>query len=174
MVGPHKIIELKGEANVKIQLRHNNRKTVVHANRLKPYFVAFSNTAFHPNNLPSLQLDAIQSTPNDVNPLLPADFITLQQIYCLTYRRLPILHLPLQLLNHRKQIFPLVNVLKLPRLLLPLHTIFYLMTRFLLCALACAHTPARLHTPLPPKCASSCHKSGFSRCPFCKGVGIGC
>jgi hypothetical protein len=38
--GPHKIVRLKGDANVEIQLKHNNRKTVVHANRLKPYFVA--------------------------------------------------------------------------------------------------------------------------------------
>jgi hypothetical protein len=38
--GLHKVVRLKGDANVEIQLRHNNRKTVVHANRLKPYFVA--------------------------------------------------------------------------------------------------------------------------------------
>jgi hypothetical protein len=37
--GPHRVIRLKGNANVEIQLKHNNRKTVVHANRLKPYFL---------------------------------------------------------------------------------------------------------------------------------------
>jgi hypothetical protein len=66
--GPHKIIRLKGDANIEIQLRHNNRKTVVHTNRLKPYFVAFPNTAFHPDNLPNSQPSAAQSSPNNVNP----------------------------------------------------------------------------------------------------------
>jgi hypothetical protein len=37
--GPHKIVCLKGESNIEIQLKHNNRKAVVHANRLKLYFV---------------------------------------------------------------------------------------------------------------------------------------
>jgi hypothetical protein len=31
--GPHKVLKLKGDFNSEIQLRHNNRKTVVHANR---------------------------------------------------------------------------------------------------------------------------------------------
>ncbi len=43
--GPHKIIRLKGESNIEIQHKHNNRKTVVHANRLNPYFVASKNLA---------------------------------------------------------------------------------------------------------------------------------
>jgi len=49
--GPHRIIRLKGDANVEIQLKHNNRKTVVHANRLKPYFVASKNLPVCPDFL---------------------------------------------------------------------------------------------------------------------------
>jgi hypothetical protein len=67
--GPHKITWLKGEANVEIQLRHNDRKTVVHTNRLKPYFIAFSNSAFHLDNLPNSQPSAKQSSQNNVNPV---------------------------------------------------------------------------------------------------------
>jgi hypothetical protein len=78
--GPHKIIRLKGDANVEIQLRHNNKKTVVYANRLKPYFVAFSNSAFHPDNLPNSQPSDEQSTQNYVNPLLPDEYNHSQQI----------------------------------------------------------------------------------------------
>jgi len=37
--GPHKILRLKGECNVELLLRHNNKKLIVHVNRLKPYFV---------------------------------------------------------------------------------------------------------------------------------------
>ncbi len=59
--GPHKIICLKGDANAEILLRHNNRKTVVHTNRLKPYFVALANSAFHPDNLPTSPPSANQS-----------------------------------------------------------------------------------------------------------------
>jgi hypothetical protein len=53
--GPHKIIRLKGDTNVEIQLRQNNKKTIVHANRLKPYYVAFPNSPIHPDNLPNSQ-----------------------------------------------------------------------------------------------------------------------
>jgi hypothetical protein len=65
--GPHKVIHLKGDANIEIQLWHNNRKTVVHTNRLKPYFVAFPNSAFHPDNLPHSQPSADQSLQNDIS-----------------------------------------------------------------------------------------------------------
>jgi hypothetical protein len=78
--GPHKIIRLKGEANVKIQLRHNNRKTVVHANRLKPYFVTFNNSAFHPDNIPDSQTSAEQSSQNNVNSPSHDDYDHSQQI----------------------------------------------------------------------------------------------
>ncbi len=41
LLGTHKILHLKCNANVEILLKHNNKKTVVHANCLKPYFVTF-------------------------------------------------------------------------------------------------------------------------------------
>jgi hypothetical protein len=37
--GPHKILRLKGDCNVELLLRHNNKKLITHVNRLKPYFV---------------------------------------------------------------------------------------------------------------------------------------
>jgi hypothetical protein len=37
--GPHKILRLKGECNVELLLRHNNKKLITHVNWLKPYFV---------------------------------------------------------------------------------------------------------------------------------------
>jgi hypothetical protein len=37
--GPHKILRLKGECNVELLLRHNNKKLITHVNRLKLYFV---------------------------------------------------------------------------------------------------------------------------------------
>jgi len=71
--GPHKIVHLKGDANVEIQLKHNNPKTVVHANRLKPYFVAYKNLAVHPDFLPASS--SPQQWPDDVNPApLPEDY----------------------------------------------------------------------------------------------------
>jgi hypothetical protein len=70
--GPHRVIHIKGELNVEIQLKHNNRKTVVHANRLKPYFVVNKNLAVCPDFLqpepPS------QTFPDDVHPSLPEDY----------------------------------------------------------------------------------------------------
>jgi hypothetical protein len=70
--GPHKIVRLKGDANVEIQLKHNNCKTVVHANRPKPYFVAYKNLAVHPDFLPALP--SPQQWSYDVNPPLPKDY----------------------------------------------------------------------------------------------------
>jgi hypothetical protein len=63
--GPHKVVRLKGEANVELQLRDNNKKVVVHCNRLKPYFVPTKNSAIHP--------DAINSSPpvRDAPPIVP-------------------------------------------------------------------------------------------------------
>jgi hypothetical protein len=64
--GPHRVLRLKGESNVEIQLKHNNRKTVVHANRLKPYFVANKNLAVCPDFLqPS---PPSQTFPDDIHP----------------------------------------------------------------------------------------------------------
>jgi hypothetical protein len=78
--GPHKITHLKGDANIEIQLQHNNRKTVGHANRLKPYFVAFSNSVFHLDNLPNSQPAVEQSSQNNVNPPPHDDYDPSQQI----------------------------------------------------------------------------------------------
>jgi hypothetical protein len=72
--GPHKIVRLKGDANAEILLRHNNRKTVVHTNRLKPYFVTLSNSAFHPDDLPTLPQSANQS-PQPASDRPPHDDI---------------------------------------------------------------------------------------------------
>jgi hypothetical protein len=33
--GPHKILRLKGECNVELLLRHNNKKHITHVNRIK-------------------------------------------------------------------------------------------------------------------------------------------
>jgi hypothetical protein len=70
--GPHRVLRLKGQSNVEIQLKHNNRKTVVHANRLKSYFVANKNLVVCPDFLqpepPS------QTFPDDVNPPVPEDY----------------------------------------------------------------------------------------------------
>ncbi len=63
--GPHRVLRLKGESNVELQLRHNNRKTVVHTNRLKPYFVASKNLA----NCPDF-LDGQQTQPQPTTPLI--------------------------------------------------------------------------------------------------------
>ncbi len=76
--GPHKIICLKGDANAEILLRYNNRKTVVHTNRLKPYFVAFSNSAFHPDDLPASPPWANQSPQTASHPLPHDDYNTMQ------------------------------------------------------------------------------------------------
>jgi hypothetical protein len=62
--GPHKVVHLKGDANVEIQLKHNHCETVIHANRLKPYFVACKNSAVHPDFLPLLP--SPQQWPDDV------------------------------------------------------------------------------------------------------------
>ncbi len=76
-LGPHKIVRLKGEANVKIQLRHNNKKVVVHSNRLKPYFVPVPNAAIYPDNLNEVpttneppQDTSYASTPDDNQQIL--------------------------------------------------------------------------------------------------------
>jgi hypothetical protein len=47
--GPHKILHLKGECNVELLLRHNNKKLITHVNRLKPYFVPKSTAVSSPN-----------------------------------------------------------------------------------------------------------------------------
>jgi hypothetical protein len=66
--GPHKILRLKGDCNVELQLKHNNRKTVVHANRLKPYFVASKNLAVCPDFMAGQQPNTMPAAPIDDNP----------------------------------------------------------------------------------------------------------
>jgi hypothetical protein len=66
--GPHKILRLKGDCNVELQLKHNNRKTVVHANRLKPYFVASKNLAVCPDFMKGQQPEPEPAAPIDDNP----------------------------------------------------------------------------------------------------------
>jgi hypothetical protein len=51
--GPHKILRLKGECNVELLLRHNNKKLITHVNRLKPYFVLKSAAVASPNFFPA-------------------------------------------------------------------------------------------------------------------------
>jgi hypothetical protein len=55
--GPHKILRLKGECNVKLLLQHNNKKLITHVNRLKPYFVqkpaAVTSPDFFPTEKPA-------------------------------------------------------------------------------------------------------------------------
>ncbi len=66
--GPHKILCLKGDSNIELQLKHNNRKTVVHANRLKPYFVASKNLAVCPHFTEGQQPDTTPAAPINANP----------------------------------------------------------------------------------------------------------
>ena len=54
--GPHKILCLKGECNVELLLRHNNKKLIAHVNRLKPYFVPKSAAVESPDFFPAQKL----------------------------------------------------------------------------------------------------------------------
>jgi hypothetical protein len=51
--GPHKILRLKGDCNVEILLRHNNKKLITHVNRLKPYFVQSPSAVSSPDFFPA-------------------------------------------------------------------------------------------------------------------------
>jgi hypothetical protein len=80
--GPHKVIQLKGEASAEIQLCHNNKKVVVHCNRLKPYYVPITNSAVHPDTLDSPppvdkapQITSNPSTPDDNQQILLPPFL---------------------------------------------------------------------------------------------------
>jgi len=55
--GPHKILRLKGDCNVEILLRRNNKKLITHVNRLKPYFVQSPSAVSSPDFFPA-QKDA--------------------------------------------------------------------------------------------------------------------
>jgi hypothetical protein len=66
---PHKILHLKGDCNIELQLKHNNRKTVVHANRLKPYFVASKNLAVCPDFIEGQQPHPQPTAPIVTSPV---------------------------------------------------------------------------------------------------------
>ncbi len=74
--GPHKILRLKGECNLDLLLRHNNKKLIAHVNRLKPYFVpksaAVESPGFFPAQKPAPPPPAPQQTAQMEN-LLPYD-----------------------------------------------------------------------------------------------------
>jgi hypothetical protein len=78
--GSHKILRLKGNSNVKIQLRHNHQKTVVHANQLKPYFVVSKYFATFPDVFPASITNwqtaplHYSSFPDDVQLPEPEDY----------------------------------------------------------------------------------------------------
>jgi hypothetical protein len=55
--GPHKILRLKGDCNIELLLRHNNKKLITHVNRLKPYFVQSPAAVSSPDFFP-LQKEA--------------------------------------------------------------------------------------------------------------------
>jgi hypothetical protein len=101
--GPHKILCLKGDANVDIQLKHNGQKTVVHANRLKPYFVASKNSAVFTDNFPTaitlLPRDFVQLPLDDQNFLSPKTTLQCTAAFFLHTRRSHQLSLPLPLVN---------------------------------------------------------------------------
>jgi hypothetical protein len=78
--GPHKILRLKGDCNIEIQLKHNNQKTVVHANRLKPYFIALKNLAVCPDFMEGQQPDAQPAVPIDTSPIMQTND-TIAQFY---------------------------------------------------------------------------------------------
>jgi hypothetical protein len=74
--GPHKILRLKGECNVELLLRHNNKKLITHVNRLKPYFVpktaAVESPDFFPAQKPAPPPPALQQNVQ-TDSLLPYD-----------------------------------------------------------------------------------------------------
>jgi hypothetical protein len=74
--GPHKILRLKGECNVELLLRHNNKKLITHVNRLKPYFVpktaAVESPDFFPAQKPAPPPPALQQN-GQMEIFLPYD-----------------------------------------------------------------------------------------------------
>ncbi len=53
MVGPTQNSATKSDCNVEILLRHNNKKLIIHVNRLKPYFVQSPSTVSSPDFFPA-------------------------------------------------------------------------------------------------------------------------
>jgi hypothetical protein len=74
--GPHKILRLKGECNVELLLRHNNKKLIVHVNRLKPYFVPKNAAVESPDFFPAQKAAPPPPPPQQniqMDNLLPYD-----------------------------------------------------------------------------------------------------
>jgi hypothetical protein len=165
--GPHKVVHLKGDANVEIQLRQNNHKTVVHANRFKPYFVAYKNLAVHPDFLPPLP--ARQQWPDDVHPPCQKTTLKHNDFYYLPHRRSHQLNFPLQLTHLCKLQLRLTNSLTICQLLLRhLATFTHLRMRLQQCARACAHTHTHLRNPPLRNLVLSYSRSRFSCYLSCK------
>jgi hypothetical protein len=77
--GSHLILHLKGDCNIELLLWHNNKKFILHANRLKPYFVSTKVAQTLPDFFPLQEKslvtqDTHMSQPNDVQFLLPKDY----------------------------------------------------------------------------------------------------
>ncbi len=104
LAGPHRILRLKRESNVEIQLKQNNWKTVVHANRLKPYFVANKNLAVCPDFLQLLPPS--QTFPDDIHPRLPEDYSPVHHALLPNFGEVtvpqpsPVVHTHVQILMH--------------------------------------------------------------------------
>ncbi len=68
--GPHKILRLKGNCNVELLLRHNNKKLITRMNRLKPYFVQLPAAVSSPDFFPAQK----EATPPPVPPQKETEF----------------------------------------------------------------------------------------------------
>ncbi len=65
--GPHKILRLKGDCNVELLLRHNNKKLITHVNCLKPYFVQKPAAVSSPDFFPAERLATPPPTADQPN-----------------------------------------------------------------------------------------------------------
>jgi hypothetical protein len=166
--GPHKIIRLKGDANAEILLRHNNRKTVDHTNRLKP--ILSLSPILRSTRMISLLRRNRLTNPCSRLPInrLMMTFTPGKTIYCLHSWRLTIRYLPLRLLNQRCK-FLLAAALASHPAHLQSHHLCYSTKRLPLCSLTRAHTPKYPHMLLPPNSAILCHRLHSSRCLYLKG-----
>ncbi len=149
--GHHKILHLKGDTRLEIQLKHNGRRTVVHANRLKPYFVASKNSSVF-NRMTKIFL-----SPRTTLKCIVAFYLHMRRSQPLNHHlNLANLPLPLALTlllhpAHKRWIFPTISHLLLPALA-PVHKLLL-------------HTLPNLHLSLPI--------SPLTHCPFLKGGEIG-
>ncbi len=164
-LGPHKILLLKGDCNIEIQLKHNNRKAVVHANRLKPNSVASKNLAVCPDFIDSQPLP--QQFPGDVHPLYLKTTRLNDAPCCHTFKRSNILNLPLHLphalllLTHKNTLAQLHHLLPLCLLLAFLRDPWIMHPLPCACTLALALTP--WHFPPLQKLNCLCPATSFAR-----------